>query len=74
MSANINTLYLPVLAPKSVAVRYDSPPRRRPAQVRQQRVYRIPRIPRPQAEGIAYGADGNIKPAYMTGKLFDIFA
>jgi len=74
MIVKTDTLYLPVLAPRSVDVRYDSLPSRRPTQVWQQRVYRIPRIPRPQAESIAYGADGNIKPAYTSGKLIDIFA
>ncbi len=74
MSATADTLYLPVLAPTSVEVRYDNPPRRSPRQVWQQRVYRIPRTPRPQAEGIAYGADGNITPTNTNGKLIDIFA
>lgn len=75
MSANADTLYLPVLAPAKVEVHYESMPRRRrPLPTWQQRVYRIPRTPRPQADGIAYGADGTITPSGTNGKLIDIFA
>lgn len=73
MTAHADLLYLPVLSPR---FEVDGKPwmhQRAPArQSVRPRIYRVP--PRPATEGIAYGPNGTMAKAQVTGRAIDLFA
>ncbi len=76
MTAQTDTLYLPILAPARVQVRDHNPlpqeKRRSALQLWQHRIYRVP--PRPQSDGISYGPDAMVAVETRTGHTIDLFA
>ncbi|MBT8339977.1 MAG: hypothetical protein HKP58_19390 [Desulfatitalea sp.] len=75
MSANLDTIYLPVVAPKTIKVQNAFQPRGHlESGTRRPRVFRIPpHTSRPPVPGLAYGSDGILIPAAKSGKLIDIY-
>jgi hypothetical protein len=73
MTASVDTLYLPILAPAKVAVP-DFSLRQQPGAPhrRQPRLYRIPS--RQVIEGMTYGMDGKVAVERTIGSQIDIFA